>query len=77
MKILSIHRLNASTRRPVRELSISTLRSIANDHTDNRRYQAKRELERRKKIDQRHDTREKTRKERGIQLDLMNSPIAK
>ena len=75
MKILSIHRLNASTRRPVRELSISTLRSIANDHTDNRQAQAKRELERRKKIDQRHDRTDRTK--RDVQLDLMESPQAK
>lgn len=76
MKILSIHRLKASTRRPVRELSISTLRSIANDHTDNRQAQAKRELERRKKIDQRHDKLD-TKKKRDVHLDLLESPLAK
>ena len=75
MKILSIHRLKSSTRRPVRELSISTLRSIANDHTDNRQYQAERELERRKKIDQRHD--KSSRNKRDVHLDLMDSPQAK
>lgn len=76
MKILSIHRLKASTRRPVRELSISTLRSIANDHTDNRQAQAKRELERRKRIDQRHD-RSDNKKKRDEHLDLLDSPLAK
>lgn len=75
MKILSIHRLSASTRRPVRELSISTLRSIANDHTDNRQAQAERELKRRQKIDIRHDKIE--RNKRDVQLDLMESPQAK
>lgn len=75
MKILSIHRLSASTRRPVRELSISTLRSIANDHTDNRQYQAERELRRREKVDDRHDTKDKDKPERH--LDLMESPQAK
>lgn len=77
MKILSIHRLKASTRRPVRELSISTLRSIANDHTDNRQAQAKRELERRKKIDQRHDKVDSNKKKRDVHLDLLESPLAK
>ena len=75
MKILSIHRLKSSTRRPVRELSISTLRSIANDYTDSRQNQAERELRRREKIDDRHDKTDSRNKD--LHLDLMESPQAK
>ncbi len=77
MRIYSVKRLQASVRKPVKDLSLSTLKSIQNDRTDNRASQAEHELERRKKIDKRRDIREKKNKLDEKSLNLMESPVVK